>query len=156
MWKASMHKARELEKMDGARSYHLLMQHVANTFAESEYTSATRWVASALSDMQGQRQLFSHSVLKLLSEERDKLSRALRGTADQLDMFVATVDPPRLLQKFIITIMSQATSQSEPSEATEVRSHEGSFWFTAVSRGVRFLTFVRDIIENEEVCLIYG
>jgi hypothetical protein len=131
MIKESKDARKMREKRDEAHSYHLFMQHVATLFAKNEYTSSTRWAARALNDMQAQRQLFSHSVLKLLTEERDRLSQALHGTAGDFNTFVATVDPPQLLQSFIITIMSKATTalnlQSELSQATGIRSSEDSF-----------------------------
>merc|ERR1712072_1552636 len=98
------------------------MQHVVFCFEQNQYTTSTHWAAETVGDMQAQRQLFSHSILKSLTEERNKLSEAMSVNIQGLERFVATVNPPQLLQSFIVAVMDDSDISQKLRNSRSVSS----------------------------------
>ena len=105
--------ARKLrQKRDEAMSCYLFMDHLEKSFGQNEYTPSTHWAALTLKDMQAQRQFFSHSLLKLLADNRSSVLETLRGNVNDVQMFADSVNPLQLLQDFIQTILQEQGRQN--------------------------------------------
>ncbi len=115
-------EVRSREKRDASASHVLFVDHVLTTFTRGEYARTCAFVAKGLRDMQEQRQVFVHSILQTMVGERSRLTRLLEDNERSASAFADTVDPPSLLQQFILDARREQAGVPSAGQHSRVSS----------------------------------